>query len=252
MHPRPLVSHNDYGFTLAETAMVLAIFALVIGAMVPTLLSMRLAEQTRATASNLQIVMRSIAGFVQSAGCLPCPLAADNIGANIAACAACTTSVGIVPFHTLGLPQNAAKDAYGHWLTYAVDTKLARLPNTAQPMSATNNICVHTKDATTQLKVQPEIGNEQNYISVMLLSHGANGFGAYKNLPETATDRMPNVSCSASSRAEIMNACDTRSFVAALPAQGSSPFDDVYLYLGRNALVTYLGNLPCTTPWEAP
>jgi len=140
MHPRTL-NQSQCGFTLAETAIVLAVLAIVIGALVPSFLSIRVAEQARVTAQNLKTIMNTIAAFVQSSGCVPCPMPAAIAfnparhgyvaGGTGASCGACTIQVGILPFRSLGLPESFAKDAYGHWLTYAVDLTLAGYVPTA-------------------------------------------------------------------------------------------------------------------------
>lgn len=243
--------------------MVLAVLAVVIGAMVPSFLSIRVAEQARTTAQNLKTVMNTIAAFVQSSGCVPCPAspATSTAGygnvngrSNGVACDTCDNAVGLLPFRSLGLPEAFAKDAYGHWLSYAVDITLASYspvqPN-IQPIGD-KGLCSFTS-STTPVNVVLSNGVPQNGIVVMLLSHGANGYGAFKNRPESNTDRFPfpaNASaCSATAGAELCNSRASANFVAALPRQGSDPFDDVYLYLNRTALLSYLGNAGCTTAW---
>lgn len=249
MHPRALII-NQQGFSLAETAIALAVIATIIGLLVPTLLSIRVAEQARVTSQNLQTVMRSIAGFVQASGYVPCPAHPDGTTSP-----GCNIAVGLVPYQALGLPQSMAKDAYGHWLTYAVDTRLANYtptpPDTALPVSGTHGLCGLTLSLSTSLKVKLSSTNSQNNIAVMVLSHGANGRGAYKNAPVDDNDRMliPAPLCSDGGY-ENCNASNTVNFAAGLFAQGTNPFDDVYLYLDRNSLVTYLGNPPCTTEWK--
>lgn len=267
MHPRVIGLAQDHGFTLAETAIVLTVVAIMIGALVPSFLSIRIAEQGRVTTQNLQSVMRSIAAFVQSSGCVPCPTPASSssgngqgfvAGGNGVACGACVNPVGLVPFRSLGLPESFAKDAYGHWLTYAVDKTLAgyvaKAPLTQIPVSGANGMCSLTLAAASPLNVKLYGGNTQNNIAVMLLSHGANGYGAYRNNPESDTDRLgfpaSSPSCSGSVGAERCNASDTINFVATLAGQSNDPFDDVFLYLDRNSLVSYLGNPGCTGEWR--
>lgn len=248
--------------------MVLAVLAVVIGAMVPTLLSFRVAEQARTTAQNLKTVMNTIAAFVQSSGCVPCPVPAERalsewrglVGAgreDYEACGVCNTTVGLVPFRSLGLPEAFAKDAYGHWLTYAVDTTLAgyRVSPKVQPVGD-KGLCGETYSAASEVPVELDGGSTQNGISVMLLSHGANGYGAYKNQPTDNNDRFqfPTSArpCIATEGAERCNAGEgsPKKFIAKTASQGTDPFDDVYLYLDRNALVAYLGNQPCSKEWK--
>ncbi len=269
MHKSAL-NHSQAGFTLAEAAMVLAVLAVVIGAMVPSFLSIRVAEQARNTAQNLKTVMNTIAAFVQSSGCVPCPVPAERalsdwrglVGAGRGdnqACGICGDAVGLVPFRSLGIPESFAKDAYGHWLTYAVDTELAGYvavdPQTQLPVSGANGMCSVTFALASPLDIRLSDTAHQSNIAVLLLSHGANGYGAYRNQPTYNDDRLPIPStiplCSGIVGAERCNASisTNRNFVAKIAAQGNDPFDDVYLYLDRNALVSYLGSPPCTTGW---
>lgn len=265
MHPRTVILNSEQGFTLAETAMVLAILAVVIGTLVPSFLSIRVSEQARTTSQNLQTVMRSIAAFVQSSGCLPCPTPASAAfsnghgyvaGGNGTACGTCSNPTGLLPFRSLGLPEALAKDAYGHWLTYAVDTRLASYvasaPNTQLPVSGTNGLCSVTMATAAPLDIQLSNGSHQSNIAAMVLSHGANGYGAYRNNPNDGRLAFPNATpaCSGTTGAERCNARDNnRNFITPIAAVGNDPFDDNYLYLDRNSLVSYLGNPACTTGW---
>lgn len=268
MHPRALIL-NQQGFSLAETAIALAVIAVVIGLMVPTLLSVRVAEQARATTQNLQTVMRSIAAFVQSSGCVPCPMPASFVGseahgivrgdtsASPARCGTvCPVSVGIVPFRSLGLPESFAKDAYGHWLTYAADKSLGvftELPSIdANTHLVANQICQANLSTTNRLHVFGNNGSQQ--VAVLLLSHGANGRGIYRNTPTDNDDRilMPSPLCTDADKGyENCNASksDNLNFYAMMAKQGTNPFDDIFLYLDRNNLMTYLGNQGCNTTW---
>ena len=244
--------------------MVLAVLALVIGALVPSFLSIRVAEQARTTSQNLKTVMNSIAAFVQSSGCVPCPVPAERAfdsiahgnvaGGNGTACGACTRAVGLLPF--LGLPESLSKDAYGYWLSYAVDASLGGYVPVAPNIQPTldKGLCSVPFSSANPINVTLSNGSQQNNIAVMLLSHGANGYGAYKNQPGSSNDRLlfPTASpaCSGTTGAERCNSTLAPAYVTAIAAQGSDPFDDVYLYLDRNALVSYLGSQPCTTGWR--
>lgn len=263
MHESAITLSRAEGFTLAEAAIVIAIIAVVIGALVPSLLSMRVAEQARTTSQMLQTALRSITAYAQSKGCVPCPaVPAGNglVGLSVsgASCGACAVAVGVLPFASLGLPESMAKDGYGHWMTYAVDSALTAVFTPVAPATSVippedkNGLCQSGIANPKPVKVTLSTGDIQN-AAVLLVSHGANGYGAYQNTQENGNDRIPFppfvASCASGLGAERCNADDDIAFVASGIASASGPFDDQMLYLDRNALVAYLGNKPCQTSY---
>ena len=267
------------GFSLAETALSLAILALVIGALVPGLLSMRAAEQARATQTRLEAVMRASAAFVQANGCFPCPSTPASQATagrgwvrgdtNAALCNGCSAPVGLVPFRALGLSESFARDGYNHWLTFSVDSTLTanNLASVAckagdvDPPCSTDDIahsahkkglCAANLSGVASLNVFLSGGGSAK-AAILVLSHGANAHGAFAEAGADST-RMAfpsgQLGCNAGvSGAEACNANGSTSFVAATPGSGTDPFDDQMLYFDRNALVASAGGAACNTAW---
>jgi type II secretory pathway pseudopilin PulG len=279
---------NSEGFSLAEAAIALVVVATVVGAMVPSVLSMRAGEQARATRQNLETVMRASAAYVQANGCFPCPtpsalLVEDEQGSfglvrgdiSGAACGDCQQQIGVVPFRSLGLPQSLARDGYGRYLTFAVDAVLTSA-------NFGSSMCKEAKDECTQedvdlhklkkglckenISTSTHVNIKQVSINptasvkvaLLVLSHGKNGYGAYRERP-AATQRLPfpvsvpTCSLADNTGLERCNSDDGKlDFIETTPATGNDPFDDQLLYFSRDALMTFAGGRACDTKWAGP
>jgi hypothetical protein len=265
---------------------VLAIIATVIGVMVPTFLSLRTAEQARATTQNLEAATRAIAAFVQANGCLPCPMPAHytlapgrgmvrgDAAVNAQACGVCQTSTpvvaitnGILPYRSLGLPERFARDGYGRWMTYAVDRGLtmtiqvvippARICQTGDevrtpPICSSDDIAKKKHPAATlcgaafptasSISIYFDTASSSS-MAFVLVSHGANGLGTYRAMPEIATDRILQPASACTTNME--ERCNTDNNILFSAASPGSQFDDQLIYLSRDALVSYLGGAAC-------
>lgn len=266
-------------FTLVEMSMVLIVIGLVIVVVFPALNAIRQSTQRQVTQSNLDTLLRASAAFVQSHGCLPCPTPASTVGTGFgyvrgnatgAACASCTQAEGIVPFASLGLPIGVAKDGWGRWITMRIDPALAINFGVVPPTSiclssdplpcvqgeSRKGLCQGSLPSTNRITVTTP-GATVQQAAILFLSHGANGFGAYHAGPLTndGTNDHPAFTggltpCSATGGFERCNANSDAAFIS---GEGSniavSSFDDQLRYLGRDALVAYLGNVACQTTW---
>ncbi len=268
------------GFSLAETSLALAVIALVLGAMVPGLLALRAAEQARATRSALESVTRATAAFVQANGCLPCPSPSTSIflpgfgvvrgdaSANPAPCGGTCAAVGLVPFRSLGLPQSAARDGYGRWLTFAVDSTLTQDFGVVPPTSVCREVspsctqedvdnrtikqglCQEGLSTANRLEITLQGGAVASVAAFLVVSHGKNGRGAYGDLGAKLRFPASVPACNAGVTGnERCNAGGDRFFADVIPAAGDDPFDDILAYLDRNALVAYGGGPSCQTAW---
>lgn len=227
--------------------------------------------------------MRAVAAYVQANGCVPCPTPAASVytaghgvvrgdtSASPAACGGtCSAAVGVVPFKSLGLAEGMARDGYNDWLTYAVDTALTVnfnvIPPTSpcqtgdtSPCSASDITNGTRKKGLCQSNILPNTnritvthyGGGAEKVAVLIMSHGANRRGAFTTKP-TSGQRyaFPSGASCAGGYYEMCNADGDINFTAWLPTNdGNTPFDDLLVYLDRNALVTYLGGPACQTVW---
>lgn len=272
---------GERGFTLVEMSVVLVIVGLLVLTLFPALTALRQANQRSVTQNNLQALMQAAAAFVQASGCVPCPTPAATTGSGFgrvrgdtaaAGCNGCPTPEGIVPFVSLGISPNLARDGWGHWFTMRVDPALtvSALANVIPPTSKcsdadaqANAACVSgssrkgicqpsLKSSASATAVQVTMpGGAAQPSAVLFLSHGSHGYGAFladaspqqikfnngARLPFPVTP-LPNQGRVFS----IQNANGLNQFADA-PMQDN--YDDVMLYASRDALVSMLNNGAC-------
>ena len=91
------------GFTLIEVAIVLIIVSILLGYTVAMLPRQQELKQYRAVKRQMDEVIEAVIGFAQVNGRLPCPAAANSVGAENLNAGGCVQYAGFVPVNTLGL-----------------------------------------------------------------------------------------------------------------------------------------------------
>ncbi|MEO7479454.1 MAG: type II secretion system protein [Sulfuriferula sp.] len=153
-------SQTQTGFTLIEMAVVLAIVALLLAGLLPTVSSQ--IEQSRRNESRKQIneIQQALLGFAIISGRLPCPTTTQNpadvlYGLEDLACNSDPTTEGYLPWKTLGVSEtdawgskrSSAGDAWlGYW-HYRVDRNFAAAFN------------LNTGFSSDKLSVNDNMGN---------------------------------------------------------------------------------------------
>jgi prepilin-type N-terminal cleavage/methylation domain-containing protein len=230
---------QDKGFTLAEMAVAVVILALLLfGAMVPfgTQLDIRSVADTRRT---MDTIKDAIVGFAQANGRLPCPAAGSVPAGGVDAAgrpagteqltpvtlpppttAVCSSSVGVVPWTTLGTPET---DSWGRRFTYRVSPVFADgsavasswatatstsptspanqsppcAPNPAPNPPASFAMCT-LGDIALLTRTVSQSSAMGLALPVIFVSHGKNGYGAWQPngirllLPAAGTDEAAN------------------------------------------------------------
>lgn len=277
------------GFTLPEMAIIVVIAGLLLVTLLPALRATQSAAALSATQSNLQTLLRATAAYVAANGCLPCPISGNNIfgsggkasTVNNATCGDCLgkrldgspLSDGIPPFGSLGLDAATAKDGWGHWITMHVDPaltnpiacsdaeKAANVPGCSKNDSLLGGFC--RPDGRTILEKKNRISitlatGGTAPASVIFVSHGTNGYGAYRTTPLGNQNNRPPcdnsrlefpVGASCANRPEVCNNKCLSNDNTFYEIQRGETFDDILAYADRNALVSMLGSGSCTTPW---
>lgn len=116
------------GFSLVEMAVVLMILGFVLGALLMPIQVQRQQQALQQTQNIMEIAQKSLLGYAQTQGRLPCPAtrnAADDKGiANPVAGGVCAVTVGFLPAVTLGIQpvdvNGFALDGWGNPIRYAV------------------------------------------------------------------------------------------------------------------------------------
>jgi len=115
-----------HGFSLVEMAVVLIILGFVLGALLLPLQAQRNQLFQSQTENTLALAKRTLLGYAQTHGRLPCPATAASTGIEqpIGGTAACTQAVGFLPAATLGIQpadaQGFALDGWNNRIRYAV------------------------------------------------------------------------------------------------------------------------------------
>ncbi len=120
------------GFSLVEMAVVLMILGFVLGALLMPIQVQRQQQAIQLTQNMLEIAQKSLLGYAQTQGRLPCPASRNGTAvfpdekgvANPVAGGVCAVTVGFLPAVTLGIRpvdvNGFALDGWGNPIRYAV------------------------------------------------------------------------------------------------------------------------------------
>ena len=203
------------GFSLVEMAVVLAIVALLLGGLLPTISGQFEQQRRNETRKYMDEVRDALLGYAIANKHLPCP---DTNGDGIAeaTCATVAQQVGTLPYKDLGVVD---KDAYGSVLVYAV-TKAFADSTTPFTLATAGTMVVCSSAATC-----PATYLTNNAVAV-IVSRGANW-------------------ATASSIDETENTNGDTKFVSHDFVQNS--FDDLVVWISPNILLNRMvaaGQLP--------
>ncbi|HEU5046696.1 MAG TPA: NHL repeat-containing protein [Rickettsiales bacterium] len=232
---------HSSGFTLLQISILLTVASLVV---VATLPSTRSALRSNEMGTQkMEAILSAVRQYEASHGYVPCPadpnLAVGNTAygmasANSGASSNCSggsiyavtsspnhVAIGMVPVRTLGLASSYALDSYGRDITYTVDTgATACWTSTTQQGSITVNDNGHSRNAV-----------------LALISHGADGYGAWLPLPGTGsgTTRLNSGSTDTSQadNAQVAHGgglTNNTAFASFVIKPATSTFDDLVVY----------------------
>lgn len=250
-HPRPQM----LGFTLLELSVTLLILALILGGGLTYATARSLQARIDQTHATLDALEEALVAYRRANDRLPCPadptaLVTDGgsggyggFGREISGTpGTCTGSAGMtgggnngvsgaVPNKALNLPDDYAFDGWGNRITYAVDKRLTA----ATAFSVTYPITDTTVAGDLNVQDASLTDRTGGRAVVVLVSHGANGHGAYtyggtqQNLSSTNKAENENCNCNGEPSNNI--------FTAKLTTQSSTDlldaFDDIVRYKVR-------------------
>lgn len=133
--------NKEGGFTAIEIVLVVAILGLLITGMFSQFQPVSRESREQETRARMERIAKALNNYVIKNGRLPCagqvalPMGDDppigvEMGNYSYLCKKDKRMEGIVPFRTLGLPEDMAKDAWGNYFTYRVS------PNLGVPVEA--------------------------------------------------------------------------------------------------------------------
>ncbi len=123
---KPESNHSEEsGFILLTVPVILALFGFFITAMLNDTKPNQFYFET-ATQDKMQDVRVALAAYAHRNYRIPCPGEPDAAPAARGSEGGCATTKGILPFRELGLPESAAKDEWGNYITYKVSPDFTR------------------------------------------------------------------------------------------------------------------------------
>ncbi len=204
--------NNNRAFTLIEMAVVIGITAIIISFAISVGTAQIEAQKTTITKQRIQFITERISNYARLYRHLPCPadpdlapnLALSGIGqgTNDSTSPTCVATLqagsgitnGAVPYKTLGISEAATIDGWGNRIRYVVDEDLVYTGDTWVAGSVQTGYANHGNptmytSATSPANDRPVLGNItledaggttlRNDVAFAVLSHGANGLGAY-------------------------------------------------------------------------
>lgn len=136
---------RQYGFTLAEMAIVMVVVMVLLGGMIATLTGQMDTRNQTQTEQTLADIREALLGFAASQGRLPCPAAPGATGIEAPAGGGTCTNAwnGFVPGITLGIGPTDAQgyvlDAWNQRIHYAITTAQSNAFTTT-PGAAGSNV----------------------------------------------------------------------------------------------------------------
>ncbi len=267
------------GFTLAEMAIVLVIVGLLVASVLSTVKTQLEARNIRETQNRLDQIKDALIGYAQANGRLPCPadgtLATGATGAGleeVVAAASDTCKPGtkyrVLPWATLGVTET---DVWGRRFSYWVDQDFADsyaqtvidaaagswgcATPTVPPVSpASFALCAQGSLQVKTRTAASKTGTSVSTIPVVIISHGANGYGAYTSggsaytaPPAANADETANATTASTTFYTREHSPQASSCSDTAAGSNFCEYDDLVAYVPVNLLITRMvaaGRLP--------
>ncbi|MGL5784224.1 MAG: hypothetical protein ACRCYZ_01925 [Alphaproteobacteria bacterium] len=250
------VFRNQEGFSLLEIALGLMLLGMLGGIFLPFLMNQQQLRKSQLTLQHQERIIHSLALYATLHGRLPCPgnpsAKGKERGVALAYCTS-QTAVGIVPYRSLGLPEQFSKDGYLNEFTYGVHPSLAKPVQQAmapERSSDDRGFCakIHEKEHKHFLDVQegetPSVRQSLkggDVIAFVLVSHGPSGEGAFQKGILGTTRR----SLHQAGPCKLKNADGDLVFCAKPTSQEAGLFDDRVKWETRYNFASYYMKAPC-------
>ena len=242
---------ND-GFALIEVSIALIVLGVLMGVGLPSFLHYLKWQKVRETKERQEEIMYSVSSFVLHYGYVPLPAdphaAAATFGESRLYAESKTDFRGIVPFKTLGLSERYAKDGFGRYLTYIGGSPQKRDPDASHQSSFCASFPLYELRVSERrpcgtLSERPMHMAEKDPTILILMSHGASGYGAYQGVP----GQIKKASRGAhSGKDKAHNADGTLHVISAGHSEKKTQsFDDIVRWVTRDNLMAFYAKSPC-------
>lgn len=232
-------------FALLEVAIALSILGVISYISLGYLKQTRVLQQSKITKDRQEKVMQALAGYVLIHHKLPCPAAAID-GEARETCTTVETAVGFIPYKSLGIPTEFAKDGCHQWMTYAVNTALTlpmllKIDKKNDPLvSEARTFCGITDANTLIIRNDKDVLCIQppDFAAVVIMAHGKSG-GWYH-------DNGTVQPCNSQNAAKIANTRRQGTYyVKPIQTKGIDIFDDQIIFVSRYNLLAQWAQAPC-------
>ncbi|MFN7662767.1 MAG: type II secretion system protein [Alphaproteobacteria bacterium] len=246
------IIRQEEGFALVEVAIALIVMGIVLGVGLPSFLHYLEWQKIRDTKEKQEKILYSVASFVLQNGFVPLPAdphaTEEDFGLAGSSVSNSGHVRGIVPFKTLGLPEEYARDGFRRYFTYiGGDVQKQDVDVSNQSSFCRTNplypLQVEERLSNGKISKRPTHLTEQNPIVLILLSHGESGYGAYQGTPgnlkqvsklQAGLDKHQNAMASS---LKIMS--------RGLSRNPQDFFDDMVVWVTRDNLMAFYGKSPC-------
>ena len=182
---------RQFGFSLAELAIVLIVVALLTSGLLVGLSSQRNQAANKDSVHQQEIILEAIMGFAMSSGRLPCPAdptiatanGAGNEDCSPADCNAtnpdriCRLEHGVIPWKSLGIQET---DPWGNRFTYFVGREFSNPITQAEKDSGKRTR--FTLETVGRANIQDGTGQAvASEIPAVIISHGSRSAGGYQS-----------------------------------------------------------------------
>jgi len=192
--PRSRSRARSKGFTLIEVAVVVVIISMLLSLGLGALNAQLASAAHGETRKRQALINDALTAYLGANKRLPCPDIPNNTNgatdtsqvtgaedrAGGVATGACSGTIGVVPYETLGLSREAALDGWSNFISYSIPAGSGTCPGTGVDWSQTD--CFGAAKASPYSLFEGTVASPtlaaSNALAVVV-SHGPNGFAAW-------------------------------------------------------------------------
>lgn len=235
---------NFDAFALLEIAIALCVLGIVNYAGMAMFNKMKQNQHLKVTMQNQEYVTRALAAYVLVNNKLPCPSLKN--GEALSVCELDELAVGYIPYKTIGVPEEIAKDGLNHWMTYAINTSLASnwlVDIDTDDLSVVNparTFCgaISANNLFIKNEYEEDLVKMPDYTAFVLIAHGKSG-GFY-------LDDGSIQNCSSNDKEKLANARRLNKYYKKQKVQKDNVvYDDTVTFVSRNNLMANWAQKTC-------
>ncbi|ETZ05161.1 type II secretion system protein [Holospora undulata] len=216
------------GFLLIELCIVLSVLGVLIGVGGALLRGYFKKQQNTCTRAHQKQILDAIGWFVLREKRLPCPASYETQGVELLHCGHCWK--GLVPFRTLGLSEQVAKDGFGNWISFVVEPSLTEYQVKNTSALELCKFVLETKSTLTLIEKEVSITEycKEDGIILILISHGPSEYSFKKHFKEL-------------SQCKHMNTQEGKRYCYAPSPQDNGLWNDQLVFFTKSQLLKKIG-----------